>query len=48
MDQANAARRQKTNSQNGITDQQELYPESYSDQSDDEMSSDSEKYQTPI
>ena len=50
MDQANAARRQKINSQNGITEKEDLYQENYSDQSEnsEDESSDSQKYQTPI
>jgi hypothetical protein len=50
MDQANAVRRQKINSQNGITEKEDLYQENYSDQSEDseDESSDSQKYQTPI
>jgi E3 ubiquitin-protein ligase DOA10 len=50
MDQANAARRQKINSQNGITEKEDLYQESYSDQSEnsEDESSDSQKYQTQI
>ena len=50
MDQANAARRQKINSQNGITEKEDLYQENYSDQSEnsEDESSYSQKYQTPI